>query len=82
MRKRIRPPPRADVNRAYDAGAWFRQPVVWLGATILLASLLGCIVTIVLAWHYADTPIDTSGGSATSPIRQSVAAPPPPKESR
>ena len=33
------------------------KPVLWLGALIFLASLLGCIATIVLAWRYADVPI-------------------------
>lgn len=33
--------------------AW-RQPVVWLGAVIFLASLIGCIVTIVLASRHDD----------------------------
>jgi hypothetical protein len=36
---------------------WFRQPVLWLGAAIFLASLAGCIATIVLAWRHADVPI-------------------------
>ena len=33
--------------------AW-RQPVVWLGAGIFLASLIGCILTIVLASRHDD----------------------------
>ena len=28
---------------------WYRPPVVWLGAAILLASIAGCIALIVLA---------------------------------
>jgi hypothetical protein len=28
---------------------WYRPPVVWLGAAILLASMSGCIALIVLA---------------------------------
>ena len=54
-----RPSPRDDVMRSRDAGAWFRQPVVWLGAAILVASIAGCIVTIVLAARHADTPVET-----------------------
>jgi hypothetical protein len=42
---------------------WFRQPVLWLGALIFLASLVGCIATIVLAWRHADAPVETTGGS-------------------
>ena len=48
---------RDDVNAVHGGGKWFRQPLLWLGALILLASLLGCIATIVLAWHHADVPI-------------------------
>ena len=40
-----------------NAERWFRQPLVWLGALIFLASLLGCIATIVVAWRHADVPI-------------------------
>jgi hypothetical protein len=42
--------------------SWFRQPVFWIAALILLASLLGCVVTIVLALRDADAPVATSGG--------------------
>jgi len=28
---------------------WYRPPVVWLGATILLSSIAGCIALIVAA---------------------------------
>jgi hypothetical protein len=30
-------------------GRWYRPPVVWLGAAVLLASLGGCIALIVVA---------------------------------
>jgi hypothetical protein len=33
--------------------AW-RQPVVWLGAAIFLASLIGCVLTIMLASRHDD----------------------------
>lgn len=48
---------------ARDPDAWFRQPVLWLGAVILAASLFACVVTIVLAMRHADSPIETAGGS-------------------
>jgi hypothetical protein len=32
-----------------DPDAWFRQPVVWIGAAVFAASLLGCVVMIVIA---------------------------------
>ncbi|MCK9540010.1 hypothetical protein [Dokdonella sp.] len=44
------------------AGAWYRQPVVWLGAVLLAASLAGCVWMIVLATRYADEPLPTAGG--------------------
>ena len=33
--------------------AW-RQPVVWLGVAIFLSSLIGCVLTIVLASQHDD----------------------------
>jgi hypothetical protein len=33
--------------------AW-RQPVVWLGAAIFVASLIGCVLTILLASRHDD----------------------------
>jgi len=48
---------RDDVSAVRGDAKWFRQPVLWLGAAIFLASLAGCIATIVLAWRHADVPI-------------------------
>lgn len=65
-----------------DPGAWSRQPVVWLGALILAASILGCVVTIVLALRFPDPPVDTHGGHAMNvPLRHAAetAAPTPEK---
>jgi hypothetical protein len=42
------------------SNAWFRQPVLWLGAAVFAASLAGCIWLIVLGMRHADTPLDTS----------------------
>ena len=53
--------PRDDLNAARGGGKWFRQPVLWLAALIFVASLIGCIVTIVLASRHADAPVETSG---------------------
>jgi hypothetical protein len=36
---------------------WFGQPVVWLGAAILFASIVGCISLIVSASRYPDEPL-------------------------
>jgi hypothetical protein len=45
---------------ARNASAWYRQPVLWLGALIFAGSLAGCVWMIVLGAHHADTPLDTS----------------------
>lgn len=58
-----------------DPGAWSRQPVVWLGALILGATIVGCVVTIVIALRFADPPVDTHGGQAMNvPLRHSAEA--------
>ncbi len=41
---------------------WLRQPLFWLGALILAASLAGCLWMIVLASRHPDPPLDTPGG--------------------
>lgn len=40
-------------HNAYDE-AWYRQPILWLGAAIFAASLAGCIWLIVLAMQNPD----------------------------
>ncbi|KRF01802.1 hypothetical protein ASG87_09825 [Frateuria sp. Soil773] len=42
----------------HDAAAWYRQPVLWLGAAIFAASLAGCVWMIVLGARHADAPVD------------------------
>jgi hypothetical protein len=39
--------------------SWYHQPVFWLGALILAATLAGCIQLIVLATRHADEPLAT-----------------------
>ena len=39
--------------------AWYRQPIVWLGAFVFVASIAGCVWLIVVGTRYADTPLDT-----------------------
>ncbi|HEY0938703.1 MAG TPA: hypothetical protein VGE08_01280 [Steroidobacter sp.] len=38
-----------------------RVPVVWLAAAILLATIGGCVITIVLAQRYPDDALSTGG---------------------
>jgi hypothetical protein len=63
---------------ATSPSAW-RQPVVWLAAAIFLASIIGCIVIIVLATGHDESP----AGSATEylmkvPINRLPVDPPAP----
>lgn len=41
-------------DRREPGGSPWRQPVVWLGILVFLASIAGCIVTIVLALRVAE----------------------------
>jgi hypothetical protein len=78
-----RPPARNDVDVTRDTGAWFRQPVVWLGATILVVSLGACIATIVIASRHADAPVEAGGGRVMGvPLGDGVTASPPVSEAR
>lgn len=47
---------RARPAAAHDA--WYRQPVLWLGVAIFVASLAGCVWMIVLGARHADSPVD------------------------
>ncbi len=41
-------------------GAWYHQPVVWLGGLLLAATLAGCIHLVALATRHADEPLTTA----------------------
>ncbi|MHB1272240.1 MAG: hypothetical protein ACYCZD_05615 [Rhodanobacter sp.] len=45
---------------AASASAWYRQPVLWLGVAVFIASLAGCVWMVVLGVRHADTPLPTS----------------------
>lgn len=71
-------------NRA--ASAWYRQPVLWLGALVFVGSLAGCVWMIMLGARHADTPLDTthtvfgvpvSAHSSASPSPSASTDPPP-----
>ena len=40
---------------------WYRQPILWLGAAILFASIAGCVLMVVLGARYPDEPLPTAG---------------------
>ena len=74
MRHRTAAAPRAERTPIAADDAWWRQPVLWLGAAILLASLAGCIVMLMLAARHADTPLPKA---AAEVMRVPVARPVP-----
>lgn len=39
---------------------WYSLPVLWLGAAILLASIVGCIGLIMTASRHPDEPLQLS----------------------
>ena len=79
------PPNESDDLRrpARNVTAW-RQPVVWLGLLIFLASLAGCLTMIVLASRHEDPLIDTDVGNlmkvplSRHPADAATSARPPP----
>jgi hypothetical protein len=66
---------------ARPASAWYRQPVLWLGVFIFVASLAGCVWMIVLGANHADTPLDTSHTVFGVPVSTHSSAGPPPHPS-
>lgn len=74
MRNRIAASQRAERAPIAADDAWWRQPVLWLGAAILLASLAGCIVMLMLAARLADAPLPKAGAEV---LRVPVARPAP-----
>lgn len=51
--------PAANDPAIRSTSTWYRQPVLWLGIAVFLASLAGCVWMIVLGARHADTPLDT-----------------------
>lgn len=66
---------------ARTASAWYRQPVLWLGVFVFVASLAGCVWMIVLGANHADTPLDTSHTVFGVPASAHSSAGPPPQPS-
>lgn len=58
-------------------GDWYRQPVVWLGALIFVASLAGCVWMIVLGARHADEPVPA--GMTVFKVPTTAPAEPPPE---
>lgn len=65
-----------------SSGAWYRQPVLWLGIVLTAASLAGAVLLIVLGARYADEPVPTAGGEVFKvPRARPAEAPKPTPES-
>jgi len=47
------------MSGADPSAAWFRQPIVWLGAVIMAATIAACFAVIVLASLHPDEPLTT-----------------------
>lgn len=62
--------PRPPADRS---GAWYRQPVLWLGAAVFAASMAGCIWIIVVGARYDDVPVDAPRPVFGVPARSHVA---------
>lgn len=61
-RSRTTSRPRLSDARAREAaGAWYRQPIVWVGAAVFAASIAGCVWLIVVAERYNDPPLPATG---------------------
>lgn len=59
--------------------AWYRQPIVWLGMFMFVASMAGCVWIIMVAAQHPDEAVETSSrGALGVPVgAYSSHAPPP-----
>ncbi len=62
------------------ASHWYRQPVLWLGLAVFVASLAGCVWMIVLGARHADTPLDTAHTVFGVPVSAHSSPGPPPAD--
>lgn len=65
-----------NTSARHDGGLWYRQPVLWLGAGIFVATLAGCVWMIVLGARHQDQPMETAKPVFGVP-RSAHSAPPP-----
>lgn len=61
-----------------QADAWYRVPVLWLGALIFGASVAGCVMMILLGSQHADEPVAETGPTLLKMPLQPAPAPEPP----
>ncbi len=72
--------PHADRAPRPRPRTWYRQPVVWLGVLVFVASIAGCVWIIAAGMRHADPPVETSRanvfGVPATPHRAPPPAPP------
>ena len=49
------PAPRTDAE-----SRWYRQPILWLGIAVFVASMAGCVWIIMASARSTDIPLETS----------------------
>jgi hypothetical protein len=66
--------PERPIDAPATGGArWYRQPIAWLAALILCASLGAVVATIVVAQRYPDEPVPATGARVLkAPVNRSV----------
>jgi sensor c-di-GMP phosphodiesterase-like protein len=63
-------------STAYPAAErWYRQPILWLGAGLFIASLAGCLWLIVMAQRYADPAVPTEDAVFNVPLAPATGTP-------
>lgn len=65
-----------DPHSRSDSRAWYRQPIIWMGAAVLAASIAGCVWLIVVAERHADPPLPIVGMQI---LKMPLKRPPPPQ---
>jgi hypothetical protein len=68
--------PRRDARAFAMASSWYRQPVLWFGIVVFIASLAGCVWLIVVSARHADIPMDTPHTVFGVPVSSSRSASP------
>lgn len=47
---------------------WYRQPILWLGMVLFVASLAGCVWLIVVAQRHVDPAVPTAEALFKVPV--------------
>jgi hypothetical protein len=58
-------------------GRWYRQPFLWFGLAVFVASVAGCAWIIVASIRSADLPLQTSHTVFGVPVSAHSTPPPP-----